>query len=94
MNGGKSIRTATMARILAQQGHHRRAVEIYRYLLQQDPSRTDLARDLEALERSQPELQRRDPANLLAEWIQLLLRYRRLRELESIRERLRNIGSI
>lgn len=80
-----SVRTATMARILAQQGHYRKAAEIYRHLLRQDPTRTDLIR---ALENLAPHLQRPDPADLLAEWIRLLLECRRLRDLESLRERL------
>jgi hypothetical protein len=90
VNDGKQIRTATMARILAQQGHHRRAAEIYRYLLQQDPSRTDLARALDELEDAKPETPSREPGVLLAEWIEMLLRYRRLRDLENIKARLRN----
>jgi hypothetical protein len=91
VSDGKQIRTATMARILAQQGHHRKAAEIYRHLLQQDPSRTDLAQALDALEDAKSETPVREPGVLLAEWIKMLLRYRRLRDLESIKVRLRNL---
>lgn len=90
MSDGKQIRTATMARILAQQGHHRKAAEIYRYLLQQDPSRTDLTRALDALEDAKPESADREPGVLLAQWIEMMLQYRRLRDLENIKVRLRN----
>jgi len=88
VNGGVNVRTVTMARILAQQGHYRKAAEIYQYLLQQDPGRTDLVRALEELKRLEPELCRPDLADLLAEWIQLLLRYRRLQDLEAMKKRL------
>lgn len=88
MNGGVDVRTATMARILAQQGYHRKAAEIYRHLLQQDPTRTDLRQALESLERLAPGATRPAPAALLAEWIGLLLQCRRLRDVERIRARL------
>jgi hypothetical protein len=91
LSDGKQIRTATMARILAQQGHHREAAEIYRYLLQQDPSRSDLAQALDALEHAKPEPPAREPGALLAQWIEMLLRYRRLRDLKDIKARLQRL---
>ena len=82
-----------MARILAQQGHYRKAAEIYQYLLQQDPGRTDLVQALEELKRLEPESRRPELPDLLAEWIQLLLRYRRLQDLTAVKGRLSEIRS-
>jgi len=87
MSEDSPIRTATMARIYADQGHYEKAADIYRYLLQRQPQRPDLVEALAAVEakgsqnRAEP---RRDLAALFSEWIRLVLRLRQLRFLEQL----------
>ena len=93
MGEDSPIRTATMARIYSDQGHYQEAAEIYRYLLQREPQRTDLAEALAAAEAKASETDappRRDLAALFREWIRLLLRMQQLRSLEKLQ---RNLSS-
>jgi tetratricopeptide (TPR) repeat protein len=81
------IRTATMAKIYAGQGHYDMAAEIYRHLLREDPDRRDWAAALAQIEAKladQLERRSRDPIERLAEWIELMLCYRRLLDLRHI----------
>jgi hypothetical protein len=81
------IRTATMAKIYAGQGHFDMAAEIYRHLLRQNPARRDWAEALAQIEAKLAacaESRFRDPAGRLAEWIGLMLSYRRLLDLRDI----------
>ena len=85
------IRTATMARIYSAQGHYQEAAEIYRYLLQREPQRSDLAEALAAAEANALKTDvrpRRDLAALFSEWVRLLLRLRQLRSLEELQRTL------
>ena len=94
---GLPIRTATMAKIFVQQGHYEKAIDIYRHLLKKEPGRRDLAaalahaeekRDLKAT--SAP----RDWTDVLSEYIQLLLYYRQLLDLQALqRQIISKIGS-
>lgn len=87
-SGDTGIRTATMAKIYAGQGHYDMAAEIYRHLLREDPDRRDWADALAQIEAklaAQAESRFRDPAGRLAEWIGLMLSYRRLLDLRDIR---------
>jgi len=96
-SGDTGIRTATMAKIYAGQGHYVIAAEIYRHLLRENPDRRDWADALAQIEAklaAQAESRFRDPAGRLAEWIGLMLSYRRLLDLRDIRRQIaqKNIG--
>jgi cytochrome c-type biogenesis protein CcmH/NrfG len=87
-SGDTGIRTATMAKIYAGQGHYDIAAEIYRHLLRENPDRRDWADALAQIEAklaAQAESRLRDPAGRLADWIALMLSYRRLLDLRDIR---------
>jgi hypothetical protein len=89
--GDLPIRTATMAKIFAQQGHLDEAIEIYRHLLNKDPDRSDLA---EALARTEEKRDQKiasgpgDIASILSSYIGLLLNYRQLLDLEDLQRQL------
>jgi hypothetical protein len=86
-SGDTGIRTATMAKIYAGQGHYDMAAEIYRHLLHEDPDRRDWADALAQIEAKladQSERRYRDPSGRLAELIGLMLCYRRLLDLRDI----------
>jgi len=90
-SGDTGIRTATMAKIYAGQGHYEMAAEIYRHLLRESPDRRDWANALAQIEAklaAQAEGRFRDPSGRLAEWIGLMLSYRRLSDLRDIRRQI------
>ena len=85
------IRTATMARIYAQQGHYRKAADIYRHLLTLDPSRQDIADALAAAETMQAAEDHggeKGLAPLVREWIRLAVRYRQVQQLKRMKNSL------
>jgi hypothetical protein len=85
------IRTATMARIYAQQGHYRKAADIYRHLLALDPSRQDIAEALAEAETKQAAAEhggKKDLAPLVREWIRLAVRYRQVQQLKRMKNSL------
>jgi len=87
-SGDTGIRTATMAKIYAGQGHYDMAADIYRHLLREDPGRrdwSDALAQIEAKLADQSARRFRDPSGRLAEWIGLMLCYRRLLDLRDIR---------
>ena len=90
MAEGEEIRTATMARIYAQQGHYRKAADIYRYLLNQQPDRTDIQAALAEIEAKAVanQSERGDLDRLLVEWIRLLISYRKLQVLKKFQQNL------
>jgi hypothetical protein len=75
--------TPTMARIYLDQGHHEKAAEIYRYLLQQEPGREDLAQKLARIEKTIAEqnmgLER--IRRLVSRWIRLSFQVQNLKRL-------------
>jgi tetratricopeptide (TPR) repeat protein len=84
--------TVTMARVYENQGLWDKAAEIYRYLLKLEPERKDLAEALSKVERKMEEAIHKKPDELIPlfrEWINLLLQYRRLRELQRFKGKLR-----
>lgn len=89
--GELPIRTATMAKIFAQQGHYDEAIEIYRHLLDKDPDRMDLS---EALARTEEKRAQKiastpsDTGSVLANYIGLLLNYRQLLDLQDLQRQL------
>jgi cytochrome c-type biogenesis protein CcmH/NrfG len=82
--------TVTLARLFAAQGHWERAVNIYRRLLEREPERPDIALALAEAERQVQAAGRKTPGDLDAlfrQWIDLLLKYDRLRKLKRFKRR-------
>lgn len=83
------IRTATMAKIYAAQGHYDKAAEIYRDLLQQDPERNDLTAAFAEVEKKRLEKASESKTHLallFSKWVKLLLRYKQIQDLEKIKQ--------
>lgn len=83
--------TATMANVYAQQGHLGRAAEIYRHLLEREPDRMafkEALSDIEERLRIEGPKSDSDLIPLCRKWIQLLLRYRWLRQLRKYQRNL------
>ncbi|MGE5256012.1 MAG: tetratricopeptide repeat protein [Hyphomicrobiales bacterium] len=81
--------TVTLARLFAAQGHWEKAAEIYRSLLEHEPDREDLAQALSAAQQQLAASGResaRDLVPLFRRWIDLLLKYDRLRKLKRLRK--------
>jgi lysine/ornithine N-monooxygenase len=79
--------TLTMARLLSEQGHWQRAAEICRHLLQTQPGREDVAQALAEAERRAQESSPKTAAELIPlfqEWIDLLLKSKRLQQLRRL----------
>ena len=85
--------TVTLARVFAEQGHWDKSAEIYRNLLRQDPGRPDL---VQALAEAEAALRAAQPppsqalVPLFREWIDLLLRTDRIRQLRRFKTRISN----
>lgn len=91
MGSDSDFKTITMARVYESQGLWNRAAEIYRYLLEREPSRTDIAKALENVEKKMDGVENKNPDDLIPlfrEWIDLLFRYDRLRRLRSFKRQL------
>lgn len=87
MVGNKDFETETMAGIYASQGHYRKAVAIYHRLLAAHPDRTDLEDKLLRIEaRKQIEDENRLIAKF-SEWIDLLMKRRKLDALQYFRSK-------
>ncbi len=85
------FKTATMARVYSSQGHYEKAVEIYKHLLECEPDRQDLARALAEVEKKLHEKakgSKKDLGTLFNTWVDLILRYKRMRYLRKIKEKL------
>ena len=91
MNPEVDIYTETMAKVYADQGHWSKAAEIYRYLVQLEPERTDLADALAEAQRKMVEkpiekTQRLVP--LFQEWIELVMQHEKMEKLKKLRRKL------
>jgi len=85
------FKTATMARVYSGQGHYEKAVEIYKHLLKCEPDRQDLARALVEVEKKLHEKangSNEDLGALFNTWVDLILRYKRMRYLRKIKGKL------
>ena len=83
--------TATMARVYSSQGHYEEAVKIYKHLLECEPDRQDLARALAGVEKKLREKAKgsnEDLSALFSTWVDLILRYKRMRYLRKIKGKL------
>jgi pentatricopeptide repeat protein len=86
------FKTATMARVYSSQGHYEKAVEIYKYLLECEPDRQDLARALAGVEKKLHEKTKGSNENLAAlfsTWVDFILRYKRMRYLKTVKGKLK-----
>ena len=75
--------TATMAELYLRQGYLRKAAQIYRHLLQQEPGREDLNRRLQAIQEqigSQTHPSRKELGLMLREWAQMLAEQNTLKQ--------------
>ena len=89
--GDLPIKTATMAKIFAQQGHYDEAIEIYRHLLSKDPAQGDLANALaRTVEKRDKELATgsRDILSILSNYIGLLLNLRQFLDLQELQRQI------
>ena len=85
------FKTATMARVYSSQGHYEKAVEIYKHLLECEPDRQDLARALAGVEKKLHKKEKGSNENLAVlfnTWVDLILRYKRMRYLRKIKGKL------
>lgn len=85
------FKTATMAKVYSRQGHYEKAAEIYKYLLECEPGRQDLARALAEVEKKLHEKAKgsnEDFGALFSTWVDLILRYKRMLYLRKIKRRL------
>jgi len=85
------FKTATMARVYSSQGHYEKAAEIYKHLLECEPDRQDLARAFAGVEKKLHEKAKgnnEDLAVLFSTWVDLILRYKRMRYLRKIKGKL------
>ena len=84
--------TATMAKVYAEQGYFEKAVEIYGYLLKNEPGRQDLIEALADVEKKRSEKPKKgitDLVPLFEKWIDLLLEYNNLQKLKKLHKQLR-----
>ena len=94
MKENGDIYTATMAKVYASQGHWDKAIEIYQYLLKEEPGRDDFAQALADLEKKKAGADGtagkkfEDLAPLCREWIDLMLKHNRMQKLKKLKKRL------
>ena len=91
MTDDRQHETLTMARLLSEQGHWQRAADICRHLLQAQPGRQDVAEVLAEAERRAQESSPKTTSDLVPlfqEWIDLLFKFNRLRQLRRLSRKL------
>lgn len=79
--------TATMAKVYSEQGHWKKAAEVYRHLLVQEPERDDYLAALARVERKARQKRNESPKDLPAlfhQWFNLMLRYKNLQKLRKL----------
>lgn len=79
--------TSTMARIYAGQGYLRKAAQIYRYLLEKDPTRADWKDALAALEKriaGQRAPNRKELGLLMSDWINMMKTYKQSKSPDAV----------
>ena len=82
--------TRTMAKVYIDQGNLLKAAEIYRYLLESEPERTDLKDELSEIEKKLNEKSPDDLTRLFSRWMDLLLKYHNVQKLMRFRNYLRD----
>lgn len=84
--------TKTMAKVYIDQGHLKKAAEIYQYLLKITPDKPDLVRALFDLEEQITKNRQNNTSrlvNLFSQWIGLVHRYKQLKQLKKLQGGLR-----
>ncbi len=84
--------TKTMAKVYIDQGHLKKAAEIYQYLLKITPDKPDLVRALSDLEKQITKNRQNNTSrlvNLFSQWIDLVHRYKQLQQLKKLQRDLR-----
>ncbi len=79
--------TKTMAKVYIDQGHLKKAAEIYQYLLKITPDKPDLVRALSDLEEQITKNRQNNTSrlvNLFSQWIDLVHRYKQLQQLKKL----------
>jgi hypothetical protein len=80
--------TLTMAQVYAGQGHWKKAVEIYRHLVMEQPEREDLRQGLKAAEEAlvaRGSSQLDELAPLLQTWLKLQIRQHQMKRLQLLK---------
>ncbi|MFH1102928.1 MAG: tetratricopeptide repeat protein [Pseudomonadota bacterium] len=93
MNDDPSFYTETMARVYAKQGYDDKALQIYRHLIQKYPKREDLMSayaQIESRMAQNPEGAKSRLFVRIGEWIDLLFRYRKMKNLKMIKNSFSN----
>ena len=85
MADDQKFETETMAGIYASQGHYRKAIEIYRRLLEQHPDRRDLNDKLLRIEYKQKYEDENRLTAKFSEWLELLMNRKKLDTLKKFR---------
>jgi hypothetical protein len=81
--------TLTMAQVYAGQGHWKKAVEIYRHLVMEQPEREDLRQALKDAEEAlvaQGRSQLDELAPLLQTWLKLQIRCHQMKRLQQLKK--------
>jgi hypothetical protein len=90
MRHADEFHTETMAGLYLKQGYIDRAAEIYQYLLQKNPQRYDLKKALDILEGRKRDSGSRSAQSfedLIYQWVDVIFRLKRARQLEALRKR-------
>ena len=81
--------TVTMAKVYTDQGHYDKAVKIYRKLKRNEPGRKDLDELLAKAEQNLLNTKNKERlVPLFTEWINLVLKYKRLKQLKKLKSKL------
>lgn len=80
--------TKTMAKIYTDQGNLVKAAEIYHFLINREPNRQDLIDALAEVEAKLLEKRPNDLLPLIRKWVQLSLKYNRIKKIEKLRSKL------
>lgn len=94
MNEDNNFYTETMAKVYTDQGYLEKAVEIYRYLLEREPDRQDLAKKLSEIENRMDEKKDTGKEHLVplfSQWIDLVLKHNKLKKLEKVSKSVSNL---
>jgi hypothetical protein len=87
MSEDSDFYTETMAKVYVDQGYLEKAIDIYRYLLEREPDRKDLAKTLLEINNRMNQKKssgKEDLVVLFNNWIDLMLKQNKLKKLETM----------